>query len=208
VNGRRYSAGQAIEDLCRVCKSSRAHTVVAADTDGRPLRVTCDYCGSQHNYRGGERAAPDRSAAGGASPDPAASTGELVTERERRYEPMSAEIEGGGPLDLELLLRRVLREETGVSPVAPAARWRGGEMILRPGREGTQEKTVPLETFFAKIVAIRNRLRTLEQQINASDLPEDVKLKLQGYVTACYGSLTTFNVLFADEEDRFRGSSG
>ena len=61
---------------------------------------------------------------------------------------------------------------------------------------------------FSKVVMIRNRLRVLEQQINGAELPADVKLKLQGYITACYGSLTNFNVLFADEDDRFRGSSG
>ena len=55
---------------------------------------------------------------------------------------------------------------------------------------------------------VRNRLRVLEQQINGTDLPEDIKLKLQGYVTACYGSLTSFNVLFANDEDRFHGSGG
>jgi len=69
-----------------------------------------------------------------------------------------------------------------------------------------QEKTWPIETFFHKIVMVRNRLRTMEQQINASDLPSDAKLKLQSYLTACYGSLTSFNVLFADPDDRFRNS--
>ena len=66
----------------------------------------------------------------------------------------------------------------------------------------------PIETFFNKIVMLRNRLRVLEQQVNGSDLPEATKVKLQGYVTACYGSLTSFNVLFADEEDRFKGAGG
>ena len=79
--------------------------------------------------------------------------------------------------------------------------------MLRPGKPGLQEKTIPIETFFSKIVMLRNRLRTLEQQVNASALPEDVKVKLQGYVTGCYGSLTSFNVLFADEDDQFKGSS-
>ena len=55
---------------------------------------------------------------------------------------------------------------------------------------------------------LRNRLRTLEQQVNATDLPDDVKVKLQGYISGCYGSLTSFNVLFAEERDQFRGSSG
>jgi hypothetical protein len=56
---------------------------------------------------------------------------------------------------------------------------------------------------------LRNRLRVLEQQVNgAEQVPEDVKVKLQGYITACYGSLTSFNILFAEESDRFRGTGG
>ena len=113
-----------------------------------------------------------------------------------------------GSTDLELLLRRIIREEAGVTPVAPAEKWRGGTMALRPGKPGLQEKTVPLDTFFHKIVMVRNRLRNLEQQVNSSDLPDDVKLKMQAYITGCYGSLTTFNVLFADEDDQFKGSEG
>jgi len=109
---------------------------------------------------------------------------------------------------LEALLRRVIREETGLTPVALAEKWRGGDLVLKPGKPGVQEKAWPLETFFHKIVMLRNRLRTLEQQVNASDLPDDQKLKLQAYVTGCYGSLTSFNVLFADEADRFIGQSG
>ena len=106
--------------------------------------------------------------------------------------------------DLELLLRRIIREETGLTAVAPADKWRGGELVLRPGREGLQEKSWPIDSFFHKIVMVRNRLRTLEQQVNGSDLPDDVKVRLQGYITGCYGSLTSFNVLFADEDDRFK----
>ena len=112
-----------------------------------------------------------------------------------------------GSDDLELLIRRVIREETGITPVVPAEKWRGGTLVLRPGSPGLQEKTIPIETFFHKIVMLRNRLRTLEQQVNASELPDDVKVKLQSYVSGCYGSLTSFNVLFAEEDDQFKGSS-
>ena len=113
----------------------------------------------------------------------------------------------GSTADLELLLRRIIREEAGVTTVTPADKWRGGTLVLRPGTPGLQEKSWPIETFFHKVVMLRNRLRTLEQQVNASNLPEDVKVKLQGYVSGCYGSLTSFNVLFADDEDTFKGSS-
>lgn len=110
------------------------------------------------------------------------------------------------PDDLEQLLRRVIREEGGISSVVPADKWRGGTLVLKPGTPGLQEKSWPIETFFHKVVMVRNRLRTLEQQVNASDLPEDAKVKLQSYVTGCYGSLTSFNVLFADDDDQFKGS--
>lgn len=113
-----------------------------------------------------------------------------------------------GTSDLEMLLRRIIREETGISAVTPAEKWRGGTLLLRPGTPGLQEKSWPIETFFHKVVMLRNRLRTLEQQVNATELPEDVKLKLQGYISGCYGTLTSFNVLFAEEADQFRGSGG
>ncbi|HET9262205.1 MAG TPA: hypothetical protein VFO14_04100 [Vicinamibacterales bacterium] len=108
-------------------------------------------------------------------------------------------------VDIEMLLRRVIREEAGITPVAPAEKWRGGSLVLRPAN-ASQEKSWPIETFFHKIVMIRNRLRTLEQQVNGTELPEDVKLKLQSYISGCYGTLTSFNVLFADDEDQFRGA--
>ena len=113
----------------------------------------------------------------------------------------------GGATDIELLLRRIIREETGLTPVPMAEKWLGGEMILRPGKADLQEKSWPIETFFHKVVMLRNRLRVLEQQINGAEIPEDLKVKLQGYITGCYGTLTSFNILFAEEEDRFRGSS-
>ena len=108
-------------------------------------------------------------------------------------------------LDLEMLLRRIIREESGLTPVVPADKWRGGALVLQPGKPGVQEKSWPIETFFHKVVMLRNRLRTLEQQVNGADLPEDLKVRLQGYITGCYGSLTSFNVLFAEDDDQFKG---
>ena len=196
------------------------HTVIVVDERGRPIRVTCDYCESQHNYRGGPRvdvARPSAAMERAIAPPPSsaprpvarASTPRdafpLITERERSAPPVTLPDQRVD--DLELLLRRIIREEAGVTPVTPAAKWRGGTLVLRPGTPGLQEKSWPIETFFHKVVMLRNRLRTLEQQVNASDLPDDVKVKLQGYVSGCYGSLTSFNLLFADEDDQFRGSS-
>jgi hypothetical protein len=194
-----------VEDLCRACKLDRRHTVMAANPDGTPARVVCDYCGSQHNYRGGPRGgSPTATPGTSRSRGPAhAAPFEPVTDRERSAIPMSRDT--SDVQDLEGMLRRVIREESGLTPVVPADKWRGGEIVLKPGREGLQAKTIPIETFFHKIVMLRNRLRMLEQQVNSSGLPEDMKLKLQGYITGCYGSLTSFNVLFAEEEDRFKG---
>jgi len=121
---------------------------------------------------------------------------------------MSNDEVGGSGADLELMLRRIIREEMGLGPAVPADKWRGGEMVLRPGKPGIQEKSWPIETFFHKVVMLRNRLRVLEQQVNGADVPDDLKVRLQGYITACYGTLTSFNVLFASEEDRFHGSGG
>jgi hypothetical protein len=206
---RAFRAGESLEDYCRACKTDRLHTVIVVDGTGRPIRVSCDYCDSQHNFRGGPRLASGSPARYGTSASVGSTPHEplpLVTERERSGVDVSAN--QSADHDLELLLRRVIREETGLTPVAPAAKWRGGTLVLRPGTPGSQDKSWPIETFFHKIVMMRNRLRTLEQQVNASELPDDVKIKLQGYVSGCYGSLTSFNVLFADEADQFKGSGG
>jgi hypothetical protein len=203
---RRYRAGDSLEDVCRVCKLDRQHTVIAADAEGRPLRVACGYCGSEHHYRGGPRPAGAPVAAGARAARFDRPPLPLVSDRERLAPPIT--VEGDSDVDLEMLLRRIIREEGGLGPAVPAEKWRDGTLVLRPGAPGVQEKSWPIETFFHKIVMLRNRLRTLEQQVNATDLPEDVKIKLQGYITGCYGSLTSFNVLFADEADQFKGSGG
>jgi hypothetical protein len=206
---RQYRAGQSVEDHCRQCHEDRTHTVIVVDAGAQPLRVSCDYCRSEHNYRGGPRsAAPlkgvpyarerqESTMSGRRAP----LSGVPVSDREQ-----APSMSQPADTDLEATIRRIIREETGLTPVAPAEKWRGGELVLRPGKPGVQEKSWPIATFFNKVVMLRNRLRTLEQQVNASELPDDQKLKLQSYITGCYGSLTSFNVLFADEDDRFVGT--
>ena len=202
---RQYRAGQSVEDHCRSCHEDRTHTIIVVDAQAQPLRVACDYCRSEHNYRGGPRSAPratERSATLRQAPRAAEGT-EVKRSESRAHMPLPTPDN-----DFEATIRRIIREETGLTPVAPAEKWRGGQLVLRPGKPGAQEKEMPIDAFFNKVVMLRNRLRTLEQQVNASDLPDDQKLKIQSYVTGCYGSLTSFNVLFADEDDRFVGTGG
>ena len=101
--------------------------------------------------------------------------------------------------------QKLTTPETDVS-IAP--KFYHGTMVLKPKDPSLQAKEVDLEVFFKKIVSLRNNLRVLEQKINSSELPEGAKVELEGYITKCYGSLTTFNVLFQDPADRFVGASG
>ncbi|RJQ45995.1 MAG: hypothetical protein C4538_07725 [Nitrospiraceae bacterium] len=104
-------------------------------------------------------------------------------------------------------IREILFDEGLIGMVPIADKWNGGELILKPGKADLQEKSIPIETFFHKIVMVRNQLRVLEQNINASEkLTDSEKVNLQQYITRCYGSLTTFNVLFGDKKDIFVGA--
>jgi len=99
-------------------------------------------------------------------------------------------------------------EEKDVVVEDLATRWQRGTLVMQPADSSLQSKEVPLETFFHKIVMIRNNLRVLEQKVNASDKLSDAdKFDLQQYITRCYGSLTTFNILFKNKDDQFRTSA-
>lgn len=109
--------------------------------------------------------------------------------------------------DMEKSLMKVLRAWSDITEVIPLGeRWDGGVMILKPGDDQLQSKEIPIDTFFHKIVMVRDRLRVMEQRINSSKgLSDEEKVNLQQYITRIYGSLTTFNVLFKYKDDQFRG---
>ena len=138
----------------------------------------------------------------------------------RTLDPASAELTSAEPTAtlnrLEVPLANLIREtaEAVVEALAVekkdiiveglANRWRDGTLLMQPADKTLQPKEVPLETFFHKIVMIRNNLRVLEQKVNASDkLSDGEKFEMQQYITRCYGSLTTFNILFQKKEDQF-----
>ena len=108
--------------------------------------------------------------------------------------------------DVEQSLLSILKKWNGLGePVAIGDKWKGGNMKLTPGQAGLAAKDVPIDVFFHKIVMLRDRLRVMEQKINASKLEEIEKVELQQYITRIYGSLTTFNVLIKSQSDYFVG---
>src|SRR5215467_6355454 len=143
---------------------------------------------------------------------------------QRTIAPASSDLQPAEPAatlsQLEMPLANLIRdtaqavvEALGLEPQDTlveglATRWQKGTLVMQPADSSLQPKEVPLETFFHKIVMIRNNLRVLEQKVNASDkLSEADKFELQQYITRCYGSLTTFNILFQNKEEQFRTSS-
>ena len=108
--------------------------------------------------------------------------------------------------DVEKSLLQMLKKWSGISEVIPIGdKWKGGKITLEPGQAGLASKEIPIDTFFHKIIMVRDRLRVMEQKINASSIEEIEKIELQQYITRIYGSLTTFNVLFKSPTDYFVG---
>lgn len=108
--------------------------------------------------------------------------------------------------DAERSLMKILKDWSGLGkPVDLGDRWTGGQLILKPSDPNLKSKEMPIETFFHKIVMVRDRLRVMEQRINSSKMSDEEKVNLQQYITRIYGSLTSFNVLFKYKEDSFVG---
>lgn len=122
-------------------------------------------------------------------------------------EAMEDEVDTISFSEVEQSLISILRRWSDVSQVTPIAdKWKGGSLILKPGDANRADKEVPIDAFFHKIVMVRDRIRVMEQKINASgNLDDQEKVDLQQYLTRIYGSLTTFNVLFKNKSDFFVG---
>tara|TARA_R110002051_G_scaffold10175_3_gene38557 strand:- start:14862 stop:15395 length:534 start_codon:yes stop_codon:yes gene_type:complete len=112
--------------------------------------------------------------------------------------------------EVEKTLRNLLKQYSDISEIVPIAeKWKGGTMTLSPKDSALSSKDIPIDTFFHKIVMVRDRIRVMEQKINASKTLEDQdKIDLQQYITRIYGSLTTFNVLFKNASQQFKGDGG
>ena len=109
--------------------------------------------------------------------------------------------------EVEQSLISILKRWSDASSITPIAdKWKGGNLVLKPGDANLSEKEIPIDTFFHKIVMVRDRIRVMEQKINSSNnLDDQEKVDLQQYITRIYGSLTTFNVLFKNQSDNFVG---
>ena len=110
--------------------------------------------------------------------------------------------------EVEKVLRFVLEEQSALQEIVPLGeKWIGGNILLQPANLSLKPKEIPIESFFHKIVMLRDRLRVLEQNINSHPgLSDEEKVNMQQYITRIYGSLTTFNILFSDKDHYFVGA--
>ncbi|GGC79827.1 hypothetical protein GCM10011508_04030 [Flavobacterium lutivivi] len=120
-------------------------------------------------------------------------------------EAVDGEVDTVSFYEVEKTLKNLLQKYSDITQIVPIAdKWKGGKLVLEPGTP-TQNKEVPIDVFFNKIIMVRDRLRVMEQKVNASNLEQTEKIELQQYITRIYGSLTTFNVLFKSTSDYFVG---
>ena len=123
-------------------------------------------------------------------------------------ENVSAEVETTSEVEKSLL--KILKMWGGITENVPLGdKWIKGMILLQPADKSLKPKEIPIDDFFHKIVMLRDRLRVLEQNINSNKtLSDEEKVNIQQYITRCYGSLTTFNVLFKNKEQYFVGDKG
>lgn len=108
-------------------------------------------------------------------------------------------------VEVERSVTKILQRWMDATEIVPLGdKWKGGKMILEPGKVGLSSKEIPVDTFFHKIVMMRDRLRVMEQKVNASELDDEAKVDIQQYISRCYGSMTTFNILFKEVEHQFK----
>ena len=174
-----------------------------------PVRATATC--TRYRPKGAAAPAPRPRAAGEPRRGGAPTRGRATTDRQPQAATLPSPLPSEIDIDMDIeefrrVLRQVIGEELGISEPELGSRWQGGEIVLNPGRDGTQEKRIPIETFFHKVVMVRDKLRVLEAKVNGHpNLTAEDKVQLQAYITGCYGSLTTFNVLFANKDDQFSG---
>jgi hypothetical protein len=205
------------------CADCIAFTVVERGDDGhtrgscrfRPEmpRIRDDYPYCDHFKVRRERAdavripAPKK-AKRGRAPTHARDDASLRVQRATLTRPVTGDTEGEISVDrngLKQVLRELLEEETFYGYPELGPRWQGGTMVLKPENDELQSKELPLESFFHKIVMLRDRLRVLEAKVNGNSKLEDSdKVELQSYISKVYGTLTSFNTLFSDKADHFR----
>lgn len=123
-------------------------------------------------------------------------------------EAVNQEVDSVSFYEIESSLRKILKQWSDVSEIVPIAdKFKGGKLVIEPADPNLASKEIPIDTFFHKIVMVRDRIRVMEQKINSSkNLEDQEKIDLQQYITRIYGSLTTFNVLFKVKSDNFVGS--
>ena len=156
----------------------------------------------------GSAVPPDRAERPVAVARPATAARPVAVARPRRDPNEVIDLEGLSMTREELM--ELFREASGDADAPPlAGKWEGGVIQIIPGNSQLQAKELPIDALFHKVVMVRDRLRALEQKINAhSKLTDAEKVEMQSYITRIYGSLTTFNLLFREKSDQFIGAKG
>ncbi|MBI5070705.1 MAG: hypothetical protein HZB56_20985 [Deltaproteobacteria bacterium] len=194
------------------CGSCRWWRAILEDARGPigPCRLavhTGDFPGTApicERYLARDAAIPARPAAGPRRTASVSARAPVVRSQEAFPDGLPEELLDMTREEFAQAIREVLRDDAPAVPLAP--KWEGGSLVLKPHDPQLQPKEIPLEQFFHKIVMLRDRLRVLEQKLNGHDKLSDAeKVELQQFITRCYGTLTSFNILFREEKDRFVG---